>query len=465
MNRYLKSPLLRKWFWIYVVLFGCTASSFAQLYPDEVLADHPVSYWRFETNLLDETGGNELLPAISPDFVAGPGSDNRAFSTNNGRAWAAGFGVVELFDLESFSYEMWINPAGVNQSTYLLMRRATPPTGGSGENSLIFNYNQGRIELLTDHGEFVPVPGFELADNSNTWHHIVMVYDEEFPGVIFYLDGQEVDRVEGLIEFLNSGHDEEIYIGATRESIGEHVFNGYIDEVAVYTYALTANQVAAHYNAAFPSAYTARVIADNPTVYWRFEDSFKDEMKLYDLVPSGMRFVNGPKSASNYALYGRVSQFNAQNLYNFSAFTYELWFNAIGRSSQSYLLFRRAGNTQQAIIYAYNPNQLEYFSEYNPRPAVTVPNQTDAWHHAVFVYDDAVPEMRIYLDGVLANSRPGAAAGGSGNQIHIGGSDMGDTFDGYIDEVAIYDFVLGEERILAHYNSPFAVSVGDWSIY
>ncbi len=459
------SCFLRVFLFVSISVCFCSFEAAAQLYPDEVMADNPVAYWRFETDLTDTAGSIDLDPAISPDFVAGPGEDNTAFSTNEGGAWAAAFGTIELFDIESFTYEMWINAAGQNESTYLLMRRATPPDGIGGENSLIFNYTEGTVEFLTDYGEFAPIPQFQLADNTDEWHHVVMVYDDFFPGTTFYLDGQEVDQVEGLINILNSGHDEEIYVGATREAIGEHVFNGHLDEVAIYTRALTAEEVASHYNASFPTEYPTQVIADEPTVYWRFENNFNDEMELYNLVPSGMRFVQGPKDPSNYALYGRVSQFNAEAIYGFTSFTYELWFNAIGRSSQSYLLFRRAGGTQQAVIYAYNPDQLEYFSEYNPRPAVTVPNNTDEWHHAVFVYDDSVPEMRVYLDTELVDQREGAAAAGDGNEVHIGGSDAGDTFDGYLDEVAIYDYALGEDRIQAHFESPFAVSLTNWQLY
>ncbi len=248
--------------------------------------------------------------------------------------------------------------------------------------------------------------------------------------------------------------------------MGEHVFNGYIDEVSIYTHALSAEQVAAHFNASFPDGYPAAVKTDEPAVYWRFENDFKDDMGLYDLVPSGMRFVPGPGDPSNYALMGRVSRSGAANLYNFDSFSYELWFNPIGRSSQSYLLFRRAGSTQQAIIYAYNPDQLEYFSEYTPRPAVTVINQTDEWYHAVFVYDDSIPEMRVYLDGELADTVSGAAATGDGDELFVGGSDAGDTFDGYIDELAIYNYALSEEQITTHFNAEFeAVPVMDWSLY
>lgn len=440
----------------------------AQFYPDTVKADNPLSYWRFETSLTDEVGGNDLDPSVSPELVAGPGEGNLAFSTNQAQAWAAAFGAVDLFDLVDFTYEMWIRVREpVEDGAYVLMRR-TGASEGSGENSVVFNYTPGLIEFrstLLQQNNIDP-PAIDLG-GSTDWHHIAFVYTEDIPAVIAYLDGVEVSRVEAFLDILLPGHDEEIYVGATRTSIGQHVFDGSLDEIAIYKKALTADQIAAHYNASFPDDYAAAVTADEPAVYWRFEDTFEDEMGLYGLLPSGVRYVEGPGDPSNYALAGRVSNTDAPGLYGITSFSYELWFNPIGLSSQSYLLFRRVGGTQQAMIYAYNPERLEYFSEYDPnRPGVEVPNQTDQWHHAVFAYDDTVPEMRVYLNGELVDTREGAAAAGDGTELHIGGSDQGDNFNGYIDEVAIYDQALTPEQVQAHFNAPFEpAGVEDWGLF
>jgi len=464
--------MMRKYLWYSLkgLLIGCALtlvcapSSMSATYPDEVKNDKPVAYWRFERDLTDLIQGITLQPSVAPKFTAGPGTGTQAFSTEDGKAWGAALKIVELFDIDSFTYEMWINPAGVNDQTYILMRRTGTGTGTAGENSLIFNYTPGRLEFRSSNNEFDPLPGIDLPDNTNKWSHIAFVYDADNAVMIAYLNGKEVDRVDGVIRSLNTGHDEEVYIAGVRTDIGNHIFNGYIDEVALYTTALSAAQIAAHYQAAFPTDYPAKVKADKPTVYWRFEDNFKDEMGLYNLIPSGMSYGPGPKSASNYALAGRVSSQEASGIYDLSAFSYELWFNTINKSVKSYILFRRAGNTQQAIIYAYNPDRLEYFSEYDPRPGIEVPNGVDVWHHTVFVYDDSVPEMRVYLDGKLVDTQAGAAATGSGTQIFVNGSDQGDNFNGYTDELAIYDHVLTEARILAHYNAPFTTSVNDWSL-
>ena len=461
--------MFRKELWIYLMglfLLIAIPFSFAGNYPDEVKADNPAAYWQFENSLADTVSGLTLVPSEAPKFTSGPGTGNKAYSSNGAKAWAFALKTVNLFDIPSFSYEMWINPAGVNKEVYVMMRRSSPDEGTGGENSLVYNYTDGRLEFKTTNNEFDPAPGIDLKDNTNKWHHIAVVYDDSIGALVTYLDGKEAERAEGYLMMLQSGHDEEIYIGGTRNAIGANLFNGYLDEVAIYTFPLTAAQVAAHYAASFPTDYAAKVKADKPEVYWRFEDSFVDEMGVYNLFPSGMNYVQGPKSTTNKALTGRVTNSSAEALYGFESFSYELWFNNIIKSAKSYILFRVAGGTQQAILYGYNTDALEYFSEYNPRPAVVVPNGVDKWHHAVMVYDNDNQELRVYLDGALVDTQSGAAnVGGAGNLICINGSDMGDNFNGYVDEVAIYDHILSEDRIKVHYNASFATSVQDWALF
>ena len=219
-------PVSRCWLGLCVMVFLAMGSTaYAQFYPDQVRADHPVSYWRFSLNLDDDLGGNNMDPSVSPQFANGPGTGTRAFSTTAGRAWAAAFGAVDLFDLTSYTYEMWIKVRATgSEGRYILMRR-TGATEGPGENSIRFNYTPGVIEFYSSHNEFGNTPPSITLGNDTNWHHIAFVYDEDIPAVIAYLDGQEVNRQVGFLDFLLPGHDEEIYLAAVRTAIGQHLFH------------------------------------------------------------------------------------------------------------------------------------------------------------------------------------------------------------------------------------------------
>ncbi|MDD5688201.1 MAG: discoidin domain-containing protein [Elusimicrobia bacterium] len=78
----------------------------------------------------------------------------------------------------------------------------------------------------------------------------------------------------------------------------------------------------------------------------------------------------------------------------------------------------------------------------------------NAWHHMIFTYDGAAG--RIYKDGVLALevARTGNISVTAADHVWIGAL-SGNTypFDGYLDEVVLWDRVLSPEEIAVMYNS------------
>src|SRR5205085_7602644 len=56
---------------------------------------------------------------------------------------------------------------------------------------------------------------------------------------------------------------------------GNRGFDGWVDEVAYYGYALSANTIAAHFSAATTNnaGYAAQILADNPLGYWGLNES------------------------------------------------------------------------------------------------------------------------------------------------------------------------------------------------
>lgn len=460
---------VRRFFnWITLWAFVMTpAVAFSQTYSESVVADKPVTYWQFNNDLADTQGNVNLNPAASPEFVAGQGQNNSAYSSSDGKAWAASFGFDGLIGVQDFSYEFWINLKGDNEGKYILQRYAGGNTSeGGGENSLV--YESGQIRFIGRSGELAETAAITLPDKTDAWHHLVLSYQYQESTITFYLNGvQAYQNDQAFLEPILGVQDYEIYIGANRVDPENKVLNGCMDELAIYDKALTADQALAHYKAALPDAYSKAVKTDAPLLYWRFEGNFTDEIGQRNLLPSGVQFVDGPGGSPNKALFGRITSLEAQILYDLDSFTYELWFNPKFKSQDSYLIFRNPGSTQNALIFAYKTDGLEFFLlSSGTRPLVTIPNQTDRWYHCAVVNDTSVPELRIYIDGELVLTTPGQAGAGVGKWVVIGGSDQGNPFNGYIDEVAIYNTVLSAERIKAHFNAPIRpASVGEWTVY
>ena len=86
------------------------------------------------------------------------------------------------------------------------------------------------------------------------WHHLVGVYDA---GVMtLYLNGAFASSVPLAGTLRNGGPvPDRVLIGATRDgSNSSFQWKGLIDEVAIYSRALSADRVLAHYQAALPAS-------------------------------------------------------------------------------------------------------------------------------------------------------------------------------------------------------------------
>ncbi len=251
--------------------FGVITSSVVTLtvlpaptYPlgQAVLADKPLGYWRLDeasgmvahdyvmgnngtytpTVLLGQPG-NKL---IDPHKVARFGllAANNSCVTNIAGLTFATSGNA------AFSIEAWVN--GGTQTT-----DAGIVTKGYGSGGEQFDPDCGGTShafrfFVRDASGVVHLASTTVTPN-NQWHHLVGVCDSANGYVRLYVDG--TNATPGTIT-ANSG----ILSSATPVSIGarqsgvatsyDNQFLGYMEEVAIYGYALSSNQVAAHFQAA-----------------------------------------------------------------------------------------------------------------------------------------------------------------------------------------------------------------------
>jgi Concanavalin A-like lectin/glucanases superfamily/Immunoglobulin domain len=246
-------------------------------YPVAVLADHPLSFWR-----LDETNGTTAF-----DYVSGyngtysnvalayfPGSSGyHPDSDPNEAAPAFGElngGIVNNSLVGGIPTNVnFATPAGVNAEFSVecwVWGFLTPPGLTNGSIVALETYGNGGEEFVLDQGaasqsgplRFFARDAAGTAEGANStftpddsiWHHVVAVCDEANSNVLLYLDGTNIAKAtmptkSGILDAIAP-----MTIGARQEGLDtqfDDQFSGGISQVAVYNYALSANQIEAHY--------------------------------------------------------------------------------------------------------------------------------------------------------------------------------------------------------------------------
>jgi hypothetical protein len=247
--------------------FGMVTSSVASLtvvpaptYPfgQAVLTNRALSYWR-----LDEASGT-----VAHDYVGGNNGDysvkvllgqpgNKLLDTH----YAARFGYLAssnscvtnlTVDFSAsanavFSVEAWVNGGAQTTDAGLV----TKGFGGGAEQ---FNLDCGGSShafrfFVRDSTGSARLATSSVAPN-NQWHHLVGVCDQLNGYVCLYIDGANVARttITTNIGILSSSLP--MSIGSRKSGAAtayDNQFVGYMEEVVIYDYALSTNQVRAHY--------------------------------------------------------------------------------------------------------------------------------------------------------------------------------------------------------------------------
>jgi hypothetical protein len=221
-----------------VVPSASTPAQLAGSYPEEVLADTPVGYWRLgnwtgtsfpsEVNALHTTGG------VTPTYVEGAISGDygvRALG-NPATPNSALLNVGDVFTVEFW----WKNIDNYSNSFPVAAGYWFSFRVGVAKQPYLGLWMSGDNSQLTDPIVRASDAAYAAIANDGNWHYIVVTKNGATAN--FYVDGEDVTQT-GTNKTLSS----------TNHSVGFGYFDSgqCLDEVAIYNYALSAERVAVHY--------------------------------------------------------------------------------------------------------------------------------------------------------------------------------------------------------------------------
>ncbi len=227
-------------------------------------------HWKFEENLTDEAG------AINSSFNAGPGSyvagqDGSALSLE-GTKYVVSDPISIGAGNPSCTVSGWFNIADTTTNRAILSYN----NGGTEYMKLLF-LSGGELRLWFQNvldGTTIDTSGLRLA--AGKWYYFTVVKQGLY--IKLYLDGNPVKS--GALSFTPAWTaSQPLRIGANG-SAGQ-LFHGAIDDVKVYNYALTAEDVRDAYNVFTPSL-GIEVVQTGTELAWSVEDEVG--VKEYHIV-------------------------------------------------------------------------------------------------------------------------------------------------------------------------------------
>jgi hypothetical protein len=297
------------------ILLGVLAAlpARAQNYTNLILNQKPLDYWPFDETVSSPTintvANQGSAGAAATGYVVGgvllgqPGIvGNSAFLTNSGQGAGACTARIDIPNIPAlnpeppFSVEFWAmpnSPFAPGDATGLCPMSSDSPFPGNGSTSrsgyLFYVTPTSWTMRLGGEASYTAIATASLTVSTNSFTHVVGEFDgttatlyingvfaasAPASGGPFHPNTWVPTRIGGTSldgtvanEYLDGNG------GALLET-GNRGWDGWIDEVAVYTNLLSSNTVMAHYTTATtnPSAYEKLVLDSNPVGYWNFDE-------------------------------------------------------------------------------------------------------------------------------------------------------------------------------------------------
>ena len=459
-------------------------------YGAAIVADGPEQYWRLDESAMG-TAANAAR-SLAYD-TAGPTTPDGALAIQGPATLLETATVVAA--PSTYTLEIWFKTTSVNGGTLIGMTN-TPTTNPSAWDRALYLNDSGNLVFGVWNPSLSAVssiisPG---AYNDGNWHYVAGTYTNNGP-LTLYVDGAQV-AVSGAVA-NNPGWNGYWHVGWTAYASNwpsvpaTYFFQGALAQAAIWDgAALTATQIAAHYNAAGGGNYDATVLADSPSSYWKLNESsgssFADATGGGNTATAQIFAPNGQYQGNvTFGQSGAISTDSAVTLDGVTGavasvasfpnpigqpFSEEVWFKTTTTAGGALLGFNSSvtgvPGSWDRTLYMTNSGTLE-FGIWNGNGVTTVASAAvyndGAWHHAVGVCTPA-QQLILYVDG----AQVAASATGINDDApwvgywHAGYNNFAGNwpavpnsyfFAGSLDEPAIYAYALSATQVANHYHA------------
>lgn len=445
-----------------------------------VVADNPDAYYGlgepagvFEWDLIGtKNGAFQNGPVLGASGLIVNDSDKAI--DFDGIADHITFGTIFNFDrTDKFSLECWFQTTASNASNRSLISKQSSSGSQTGYNLSIAGYIEFDMKNVSASNDLV-VRTYENF-NDGAIHHVVVTNDgsSKASGVKIYVDGILRDNFvirDSLTASISSGNITDFQIGARDSST--FLFDGVIDEVAVYSKTLSQAQVEEHHaagRAIYTNTYPYQVLASGPVQYWRMaETSGTAANSIVNNATAGtyndatglgdVSYLKGDHVSRGWRFDGSTGRVNLASLDGFTPnadFTIEFWAKATTQILQPFLIVWNSASSYWAITSRTDGNGI-CFEGANGAGKFLANSTTqllvaDGWAHIVIKRTGNT--WASWKNGVQLATEVDTETGfPTTGSIHFGYNGTSAYMDAAMSDFTLYQHALSDTQIVNHYE-------------
>lgn len=441
----------------------------------EEVGGAPVAWWKFDegvgTTLYNSSSNqnNGYFNSPAPTWADETQCINGKCLSFDGTQSAYSNYDISWNNTNNISLSFWVKPKNTTDSQKGILGKQfslyewSIYQSGSSVSLVYWNTSGGHTNGMDD--------SWGNVLTANKWTHLVYTWDGSTSR--FYANGKIVKTKTAIDPSINMNRTNNMMFGGNIYTWGNTYFKGSIDEVKIYNYVRTAEQIKQDYanhgsNINIGGTSTQTPIG-NLVAYYKFDEVFGSVVNNSGSLGS---IANGGlpsgTSAPTWIENGKISKglhFDNNdyiNLPNNLGYTNQVsvfaWFKSNGTPAGSYHII--IGGQELEMSVPVN-GQLRTGVYTNTRYVSNhgsglVDNQ---WHHIGFTFDGST--KKSYIDGRFVGEQVGIGgtlrSSFANRRIGRFGTDTTYFLNGYLDEVKIYDYALSSDEIKREYNQSSSV--------
>jgi len=444
----------------------------------------PVGYWKFDEGYGTSTKDSSIYGndgTITGADWTNAGKLGKALDFNGTSDYVEIVNGGDLSFTSELSVGAWFKHDATSGSDSIVTRLGT---GGSDNFNLYFSTTALTFGMRDSNCSTWQSISSTISDTLD-WHYVTATYDGSYSRL--YIDGELKNTISSAFSVCTSPiSNMRIGAGAVTPA---NFFDGLIDELKIYNYALIEEEIKAEYNqgkvsvmgavggdgsGSTSSAGTAEYCVPGdtatctpPVAEWKFEEhagtyaydtsgngntgtltNMEETDWTVGKIGGGLDFDGG--GSNEYVDCENNSSLNPSNGITRSFWMYSDNFSQVAyplRKSNQYYAYLHTNDVYYIRCFDAAANQINYEPTY---AAMGLTNGN--WHHIVITFDGY--NLKLYVNGNYIGQGTGGTGGvrsDQGSNLLIGGF-APYYFNGLIDQVRIYDYARTPAQVAWDYN-------------